>query len=185
MDWNRLQYLPLGLPHFSVLVVIFFVLVAWIEVRALRLAYLRIGLGPHAAILLLLASLAGSYLNIPVARLSPEQVMSGQEVDFFGMRYVVPVVVRWPGTIVAVNVGGPVIPTLLSLYLYVRNELWIRGIIAIACVAAVCHFSLSPSPASASRSRSSCRRFPRQSSRCCCLDATRRRWPISAAAWAP
>jgi uncharacterized membrane protein len=146
MDWDRLQYLPLGLPHFSLLVVIFFVLVAWVEVRALRLAYLRIGLGPHAAILLLLASLAGSYLNIPVARLSPEQVMSGQEVDFFGMRYVIPVVVRWPGTIIAVNVGGAVIPTLLSLYLYVRNELWIRGIIAIACVAAVCHFLAQPVP---------------------------------------
>jgi uncharacterized membrane protein len=146
MDWDRLQYLPLGAKHFSLLVVIFFVLVAWVEVRALRLAYLRIGLGPQAAILLLMASLAGSYLNIPVARLSPEQVMSGQEVDFFGMRYVIPVVVRWPGTIIAVNVGGAVIPTLLSFYLYVRNELWIRGIIAIACVAAVCHFLAQPVP---------------------------------------
>ena len=63
-----------------------------------------------------------------------------EEVDFLGMRYVVPVVVGWPGTIIAVNVGGAVIPTLLSFYLYVRNELWILGIIAIACVAAVCHF---------------------------------------------
>ena len=98
MDWNRLQYLPLGLKHFSVLVVIFFVLVAWTEVRALRLAYIRMGFGPHAALLLLLASLGGSYLNIPVAQLPAQQVMSGQEVDFFGMRYVIPVVVEWPGT---------------------------------------------------------------------------------------
>ena len=69
-----------------------------------------------------------------------------EEVDFLGMRYVVPVVVGWPGTIIAVNVGGAVIPTLLSFYLYVRNELWIRGIIAIACVAAVCHFLAQPVP---------------------------------------
>jgi hypothetical protein len=47
MDWDRLQYLPLGAKHFSLLVVIFFVLVAWVEVRALRLAYLRMGLGPQ------------------------------------------------------------------------------------------------------------------------------------------
>jgi uncharacterized membrane protein len=146
MDWDRLQYLPLGLKHFSLLAVIFFVLVAWIEVRALRLAYMRMGLGPHVAILLLLASLAGSYLNIPVAQLPPEQVMSGQQIEFFGMSYVIPVVVRWPGTIIAVNVGGAVIPTLLSFYLYVRNELWIRGLIAIACVAAICHWLAQPVP---------------------------------------
>jgi uncharacterized membrane protein len=146
MDWDRLQYLPLGLKHFSLLVVIFFVLVVWIEVRALRLAYMRVGLGPHAALLLLLASLGGSYLNIPVARLPAEHVMSGQQIDFFGMRYVIPVVVEWPGTIIAVNVGGAVVPTLLSFYLYVRNELWIRGLIAIACVAAVCHWLAQPVP---------------------------------------
>jgi hypothetical protein len=34
MDFNKLQYLPLALPHFSLLAVIFLVLVAWIEVRA-------------------------------------------------------------------------------------------------------------------------------------------------------
>ncbi len=146
MDWNRLQYLPLALKHFSVLVVIFFVLVAWIEVRALRLAYMRMGLGPHAALLLLLASLGGSYLNIPVAQLPAQHVMSGQEVDFFGMRYVIPVVVEWPRTIIAVNVGGALIPGLLSFYLYVRNELWIRGLLATACVAAVCHFLAQPVP---------------------------------------
>ena len=66
MDLSQLQYFPLALPHFSLLVVIFLVLVAWIEVRALRLAYMQIGFGPHAALLLLLASLGGSYLNIPV-----------------------------------------------------------------------------------------------------------------------
>src|SRR6516162_298384 len=133
MDWSKLQYFPLAFKHFSLLVVIFFVLVAWIEVRAFRLAYMQMGLGPHAAVLLLLASLGGSYLNIPVAQLPAEQVMSGQEVDFFGVRYVIPLVVKWPGTVIAVNVGGAVIPTLLSFYLYIRNELWIRGLLAIAC----------------------------------------------------
>jgi uncharacterized membrane protein len=146
MDWSKLQYFPLAFKHFSLLLLIFLVLVAWIEVRALRLAYMQMGLGPHAAVLLLLASLGGSYLNIPVAQLPAGQVMSGQEVDFFGMRYVIPVVVEWPGTIIAVNVGGAVIPTLLSFYLYVRNELWIRGLLAIACVAAVCHWLAQPVP---------------------------------------
>ena len=143
---SRLQYLPLALPHFSILAAIFFVAVVWIEVQAWRLAYLQIGLGPHVALILLLASLAGSYLNIPVARLPAHHIVSGQEVPFFGMRYVIPVVVNWPGTVIAVNVGGAVIPGLLSLYLVVRNRLWMRGLIATAIVAAVCHALAQPVP---------------------------------------
>jgi hypothetical protein len=78
----------------------------------LRLAYTRIGLGPHVALALLLASLAGSYLNIPIAQLPERHFMTGEEVPFFGMRYVIPVVIDWPGTVIAVNVGGAVIPWL-------------------------------------------------------------------------
>ncbi len=146
MDFSRLQYFPLALPHFSLLAGVFLVLVAWIEVRALRLAYMRVGVGSRAAILLLLASLAGSYLNIPTARLPEQQIMSGQEVPFFGMRYVIPVVIDWPGTVVAVNVGGAVIPGLLSFYLLVKNRLWVRGLLATAGVAAVCHLLARPIP---------------------------------------
>jgi len=62
---------------------------------------------------LLLASLAGSFLNIPIAQLPERNFMSGEEVPFFGMRYAIPVVIDWPGTIIAVNVGGAVIPGLL------------------------------------------------------------------------
>jgi uncharacterized membrane protein len=143
MDFSQLQYFPLALPHFSLLIVIFLVLVAWIEVQALRLAYMRIGLGPHAALLLLLASLGGSYLNIPVARLAGHQIVSGQEVLFFGMA-MIPMVVEWPDTIVAVNIGGAVIPGLLSLYLLVRYRLWVRGLLAVAGVAVVCHMLAEP-----------------------------------------
>ncbi len=143
---SRLEYLPLDRSHFSLLAVIFLILVIWIEVRALRLVFLHMGLSPHIALLLLLASLIGSYLNIPVGRLSGEQVVSGAAVSFFGMRYVVPVVVNWPGTVIAVNVGGALIPGLLSLYLLVRNRLWVRGILAIAIIAAVCHALAHPIP---------------------------------------
>ena len=58
--------------------------------------------------------------------------------------YVVPVVVQWPGTVIAVNVGGAIIPALLSLYLLVKHDLWIRGIIATAIVAAIVHMLATP-----------------------------------------
>jgi uncharacterized membrane protein len=38
----------------------------------------------------------------------------------------VPAVSHWKGTLVAVNVGGAVIPTLMSIYLLFKRDLWVR-----------------------------------------------------------
>jgi hypothetical protein len=103
------------------------------SVRALRYAYMSIGFSAAGAMLVLLCSLVGSYFNIPVAQLPERHILSGHHVTFFGMRYVVPVVIDWPGTVVAVNVGGALIPGLTSLYLFIRHRLWVRGLLAIAC----------------------------------------------------
>jgi uncharacterized membrane protein len=62
------------------------------------------------------------------------------------MRYVVPVVAHWPGTLIAVNVGGAVLPTLMSIYLLVRNQLWIQAALATAVIAAVCYWLSRPIP---------------------------------------
>jgi uncharacterized membrane protein len=141
---NQPHYLPLSLPFFSILAGIFVFLVVLLQVGILRYAYMRIGISARAAMLILLCSLVGSYFNIPVAEFPEQHVMSGQEINFFGMHYMVPVVVDWPGTIVAVNVGGALIPSLISFYLLVRHRLWVRGLLAIAAVSAVCHFLAKP-----------------------------------------
>src|SRR5262249_44824267 len=82
----------------------------------------------------------------PIAQLPEQHIVSGQEVDVFGIRYVVPTVVDWPGTIIAVNVGGALIPTLMSLYLFANHGLWGRGLLATAGVAAVCYWMARPIP---------------------------------------
>jgi uncharacterized membrane protein len=144
MVFSRLQYLPLALPHFSVLALIFLFLVAWIEVWAVRSAYVSMGLGRHAALLLLLASLGGSYFNIPVAQLPADHIVSDQVVSFYGMHYIIPEVINERGTVIAVNVGGALIPGLLSIYMYIKNRLWITGILGTVVVAAVCHWFATP-----------------------------------------
>ena len=144
MQLSQLNYLPLTPAFFSVLVGMFVVLFLLLQLGALRYAYMRIGLSSGAAIALLLGSLIGSYFNIPIAELPEQQVVTPQDVYYFGMRYAVPVVAEWPGTVIAVNVGGAVIPTLMSIYLLVWNGLWIRGLIATACVATVCHLLAHP-----------------------------------------
>lgn len=144
MHLSQLQYLPLSPSFYSILVGIFVVLLVLLKLGILRYAYVRMGLSSTAALLLLLASLVGSYFNIEVARLPPEQVVSGAEVQFFGMRYVVPVVVDWPGTVIALNVGGGLIPTAVSLYLIIKHAIWLQALVAIAWVALICHLLAQP-----------------------------------------
>ena len=146
MRWSQLHYLPLTVPFFLILLGVLLLVVVLIEVGILRYTYMRLGLSSRAAMFVLLATLVGSYINIPVAELPDQQVMSGQEIEYFGMRYVVPTVVDWPSTIIAVNVGGAVIPSLLSFYLLFKNQLWSRGLLATAGVAVVCHWLAHPEP---------------------------------------
>jgi len=142
----ELQYVPLALPFFLFLVGLFVFLVILIQVRVLQYAYAKLGLSSSAALVLLLASLIGSYFNIPIAELPEREVRSGQVVDFFGMRYVVPLVTDWPTTVIAVNIGGAVIPTLLSLYLLLKNRIWSSAAVATLVVTFVCYSLAQPVP---------------------------------------
>jgi len=140
---SQVHYLPLTPGLFSILVILFAALIILIQLRILRYAYMRLGIGPGGALLLLFGSLIGSYFNIPITVL-PGPVRSAQIVDFYGMRYVVPLVTSWPGTVLAVNVGGAVIPTLMSTYLVLRYQLWFKAAIATAIIAAVIHSMATP-----------------------------------------
>jgi uncharacterized membrane protein len=91
-------------------------------------------------------SLIGSYFNIPIVELAPQRVLSGQEVFYYGMRYAIPVVEQWPGTVIAVNIGGAVIPTLMSLYLLLKYRLWGPGLLATLGVSLVCYMLANPVP---------------------------------------
>jgi uncharacterized membrane protein len=141
---SQVHYLPLTPALFSVLVFLFVGLITLIQLRILRYAYMKLGVGPGAALLLLFGSLIGSYFNIPITILPAQMVRSGQIVDFFGMRYVVPLVQQWPGTVLAVNVGGAVIPTLMSSYLMLRYQLWGKATIAVAAIAVIIHSMATP-----------------------------------------
>lgn len=143
---SQVHYLPLTPGLFSILVILFAGLIILIQLRILRYAYMRLGVGPGVALLLLFGSLVGSYFNIPIAVLPGPPVRSGQIVDFFGMRYVVPLVTSWPGTVLAVNVGGAVIPALMSSYLIIRYQLWLKAAVATAAIAFIIHSMATPVP---------------------------------------
>jgi uncharacterized membrane protein len=139
-----MHYFPLAWPFLLILAVLFIMLVVLVEVGVLSYAYVRMGIAPRYVLAVLLLSLLGSYINIPVAQLPAERVVSDTVVDYFGIQYIIPTVHEWPGTIIAVNVGGAVVPALLSLYLFFKNRLFVRGILAVAIVAFFVHLLAKP-----------------------------------------
>ena len=63
MYQSQLQYLPLTPPFFLILVGLFVLLLILLQLGALNYAFMRLGLSPGAALVLLFACLAGSYFN--------------------------------------------------------------------------------------------------------------------------
>jgi len=143
MPSSSLFYFPLT-PIYLLLLFALAALVGFVEIGVLQLAYEKLGVPRRYVFAVLMATLLGSYVNIPVAALPPERVLSDQIVSYFGIEYVVPLVEQWPGTVIAVNVGGALIPTLLSLYLLIKRRLYREGLLATAVVAVVVHLLATP-----------------------------------------
>jgi uncharacterized membrane protein len=144
MPPTGLHFFPLASPFIVGLLFLLGLLIALIEIGIIGYAYEKMGVQRRYVFIVLLLSLLGSYVNIPVAELPAERVVVGQEVTYFGMRYVIPVVDERPGTVLAVNVGGAVIPTLLSLYLLLKTGLYGRALVGVAIVTAVVHWLAHP-----------------------------------------
>jgi uncharacterized membrane protein len=117
-----------------------------VELHVVTFAYERLGLDHRSALALLLASLAGSAVNLPIARLPQERIHADRLVVVHGVPYVIPVVEHWPATILAVNLGGAVIPALLSGYLVLVVGHGLRLLAVTGLVALVTHVFSRPVP---------------------------------------
>jgi uncharacterized membrane protein len=139
-------YFPLARPFFFSLFLIIVLLIVLIQVGILGYAYEKIGISQQYILTLLLLSFFGSYVNIPVAKIPAEWVISGQEITYFGVRYIIPRVKERRETIIAINVGGAIIPTLLSLYLLIKNGIYWQSIVAVVVVAVIVYRMAKPIP---------------------------------------
>jgi len=103
--------------YFFLLIFLFFL----IQIGLIQFAFERIGIPPEYVFTLLLLTLIGSLINIPVKRIQSQIEAPGQIINFFGLRFQIPQVQTINETTIAVNIGGAVIPTLLSLYLMITH----------------------------------------------------------------
>ncbi len=141
-----LQYFPVTLPFLLLLTILFILIAGMIAGKILRYASIRMGVGPRVMVTALLLSLLLSYVNIPIAYLPERQFAVPAVVSYFGVEYVIPLMQESPATVLAINVGGALIPILLSLYLIVKNGLYRLSLLAVAIVAAVCYSMAEPVP---------------------------------------
>jgi uncharacterized membrane protein len=146
MQPTPLHFFPLTLPYELGLFLLLAGLIALLQFRILAYAYEQLGVHPRYITTILLLSLLGGAVNIPIAQLPEEKMVENRVVRFAGVQYVVPLVQTWPGTTIAVNVGGAIVPTLLSIYLVLRNRLFVRGPIGTAVVALAVHQLAYPVP---------------------------------------
>jgi uncharacterized membrane protein len=144
MQLSPYHFLPFPLLVYLAFFALFAVLIVLIEIEIIHYAAERLGIERRHIFTLLLLCLLGSYVNIPIARLPPEQVESGQIITVFGVPYVIPVVREWPGTILAINVGGAIIPTCLAFYLLIKNQLYYQSLIGVTCVASTAYYFARP-----------------------------------------
>lgn len=111
---------PLMTPLFLLLLLIP-VALAVIYFNLATEAFHRLGLSPAGAALLLFASLAGSMINIPLTRRKIVLADPRAEQLPRTLRWLLPIVHYYPPIVteevLAINVGGAIVPVLFSAYL--------------------------------------------------------------------
>lgn len=111
---------PLNPRNLLLLLFALGVLFALIQIGLLQIAFGKLGLSPSSAYLLLFSSLFGSMINLPLftLRTDPQPPAEVQKPMFPGF----PLWRFTNRTMVALNVGGGLIPVGFSLYLFQHSD---------------------------------------------------------------
>jgi len=141
-------YFHHNLLFFAVLLFLLLAVVALIFFGAVSIAFENVGFTPLTILLILLATLVGSFINIPLFRLrTTVPMVHDHYVNWFGIPYRVPhIEYGTTVTVVAINVGGALIPTAVSIYLLARSSVSLisLSIIGVFAVALVTHLVARP-----------------------------------------
>jgi uncharacterized membrane protein len=119
---------------------------SFVQLGVFALAFRSLGIAPEMLFSLLFLCIVGSMINIPIRRIplsyQPEE---WETVSFFGMRFRPP---RWQQRhmVLAVNVGGAIIPTMLSIYLWNQTGTPVRMLIAVAIETFIVYKLAKPVP---------------------------------------
>jgi len=138
------------MPPRTLLLLVFVgvLLTAFIQLEIITIAFQKLGLSPHSALLLMLWALLGSGINIPLGTLAgdpgaapPHDIPAGNRIRF-------PVKPPAAGRIIiAVNLGGCIIPVGITLHLLAQQLVApLDLLLALPVVSVVCYLFSRPVP---------------------------------------
>ncbi|HXP73605.1 MAG TPA: DUF1614 domain-containing protein [Stellaceae bacterium] len=141
-------FTPLSLIAFLVLLVLLPLLFAQLMAASL----IKLSLEPGTALLLMIGIIVGSGINIPVKRIERPQKVPQHPLAIFGLGGMLPEMTRMrQQTIIAVNVGGCLIPAGLAAYEFLNladlgPRFVVAGIAAGIVNVVVCYLVARPVP---------------------------------------
>ncbi|MDH5481054.1 MAG: DUF1614 domain-containing protein [Nitrosomonas sp.] len=134
-------------PHLLFFIFLLVFLLILIQVEILTFAFEKLGLPPELGLMVLLLSLLGSVINLPVMRIkSDAPPQKSIQPTFWGLLKI-PVQPFHNETQISVNVGGCLIPVALSIYLFIHNYLeGYSTLLGIAIMTAISYYFSRPVP---------------------------------------
>lgn len=138
---------PFLLMFFFGFIFLLFFVFALVQFGLFAWAFSRLGISPEYLFSFLFLCIIGSMINLPLRKIrlenEPEEC---QTISFYGMRFRPP---RWSNPremVLAINVGGAILPSCLSLYLLSHAENPLRMLFALAIVTSVVYKMARPIP---------------------------------------
>jgi len=132
---GRCIFNPFSLIMMAFLFAVLIFLIPLLFLSVIGGAFAKLGFQPWTVLLILLFTLFGSLVNIPLTTVQSGPVRMEKTYNpFYGWVYRIPEVA--PETTVAINLGGALIPLLISLYLMAESVILSGGytILALALV---------------------------------------------------
>ena len=135
-----IYYPPIILP-FLILLIIFTFIFFSLFATAVNAVFVALGIPAWVAYLLLILSFVGSFVNIPIKEIYNETEYVKPPRSFYGTLY--PVNILEPTirkTTISINLGGAIIPLVISVYILIKNfHAWPAFLLSAVVVIAICH----------------------------------------------
>jgi uncharacterized membrane protein len=107
-------------------------------------AFIKLGISPSMIFWLLILTLVGSLVNIPLYTLEGREVVTEQVIRYYGMQVRLPRMPTRHQTVLAVNVGGALIPLGICLYLLYKMGLTVGMLLTLGAVTLVINLLARP-----------------------------------------
>jgi len=153
MRRNIYSYIPWGQSFYLIVIIFFALLLPLLFIffaNTVISSFNRLGFSVFSGLAIFILTLLGSSVNIPIKTIvSKTPFYKEKFVSFFGINYRVPAFAT-QDTIVAINLGGAVIPMLVSIFqltrLLILHNAWsfFASIIATIIVSNIIHLFAKP-----------------------------------------